>query len=102
MYGDGGLLGKRTLVTVPLSPTRLLRLTWSDDPEGQILRGDKQYGRLFNRQRAYFSERYLFASKNDSGIRTLGQKHKETPPRIQMSGMDKMAEVNVRRSTGNE
>ena len=102
VYGDGGFYGKRTWVTIPLSPTRLLRLTWSDDPEGRILRGNKQHGRLFNRQRAYFSEKYLFASKNDSGIRALGQKHKETRPRIQMTGMDRMAEVKVKRSTGKD
>ncbi len=102
VYGDGGFFGKRTWVTIPLSPDRLLQLTWSDEPKGQMLRGDKEYGRLFNRQRAYFSEKYLFASKKDSGIRALGQKHKDNRQRIEMTGMERMAEVNVKRSTGKE
>ena len=96
IYGDGGFRGKSTYVTVPLSPTRLLRLRWSDEPAGPVLCGNKVHGRLFNRQRAYFSENYLFASKNDDGIRRLGQKHKDAKHGFEVVGRD-MAEVEVER-----
>lgn len=96
VYGDGGFLGKNTYVTVPLSPNKLLRLTWSDESEGEILRGSKQHGQLFNSQRAYFSEKYLFATKNDSEIRSLGQEYKDTKHGFEVVGR-KMAEVVVKR-----
>lgn len=98
IYGDGGFFGKRTYVTFPLSPHRLLQLTWSKKPEGEIIRASRRQARVFNIQRAYCSERYLFASTNDSGIRRLGKKYKNSRPTIEMIGMDKMADVNVSRS----
>lgn len=98
VYGDGGFLNKRTYVTVPLSPLMLLELHWIQlAPPGRILKADRERARLYNRQRAHFSNRYLYASRHDSGIRALARKHRGSGPRLTVSGEENMAPVKVRR-----
>lgn len=97
IYGDGGFMNKRSQVTLPLSPTRVLGLCWDLDPRPGVHPIPKVQGRVFNRQRAHFSERYLYASLRDGGISALGQKHREPGQRMWMSGMEEMAKVNLRR-----
>jgi len=100
LYGDGGFMAKSSVVTLPLSPDRILQLTWQEQyPEGRLCIGNKRLGRLFNRQRAYVSEQYLFASCRDEGIARLGQKHKDSGRRFTTSRQDELSPVKVVRST---
>ena len=100
IYGDGAFMNKRTYVTVPLTPSKLLELHWMDQPRPGLHEADKQRGRLYNRQRAYFSERYLYASERDAGIQELGQKHKMPGVRLAASGAAELAPVEVKRRLG--
>ncbi len=98
--GDGAFSNKRTYVTVPLTPSKLLELGWTDQPRPGLYEADRQRGRLYNRQRAHFSERCLYASQRDAGIQALGQKHKTPGVRFAASGMDRLAPVEVKRRLG--
>jgi len=100
IYGDGAFMNKRTYVTVPLTPSKLLELRWTDQTPPGLYEADRQRGRLYNRQRAYFSERYLYSSQRDAGIQALGQKHKTPGVRFAASGMDRLAPVEVKRRLG--
>lgn len=97
IYGDGGFLNENVLVTVPLSPSMMLELTWADHSVSGIYQADKKRGRLYNRQRALFSERYLYASRMDAGIQALGRKHASPGVQIKTSGPSELAPVEVRR-----
>ena len=100
IYGDGAFLNKRTYVTVPLTPSKLLELRWTDQTRPGLYEADRQRGRLYNRQRAHFSERYLYASQRDAGIQALGQKHKIPGVQLAASEMDRLAPVEVKRRLG--
>ena len=96
--GDGGLLNRSAQVTLPLSPSRLLYLYWdSNEFLREVYKIRPQIARGFNRIRAYYSERYLYASKKDAGIQTLGQKFKKPGLRFSVSDSEKMATVEVKR-----
>lgn len=97
IYGDGGFLNKRVHVTVPLTPSKMLELHWRNDAIPGIHPADKQRGRLYNRQRAHFSERYLYASQRDAGIHALGQKNAKPGLQIESSGSDRLAPIKVKR-----
>lgn len=97
IYGGGGFLNKRTNVSLPLSPTKLLTMSWVPNSNRGIQQIDKQRGRFFNLQRAHFAERYLYSSQRDAGIQALGQKYKTPGLRMQVSGMDNLAPVVVKR-----
>jgi hypothetical protein len=98
IYGDGGFLNKRANVSVPLSSSRMLGLAWMADAPKGVHRVPKEQGRLFNRQRAHFSERYLYASQRDAGIQALGQKYRKPGLRMEVSGMRELAPVEVKRN----
>jgi Protein of unknown function (DUF4238) len=98
IYGDGGFMNKRSNVSFPLSPSRILGLAWLPESPKGICRVDKQQGRLFNRQRAHFAERYLYASRRDEGIGMLGQKFKNPGLRFRVTGQEKLAPVEVKRN----
>lgn len=97
IYGNGGFLNKRTNVSLPLSSSRLLGLMWDATVKDGVHPVGKNQGRLFNRQRAHFSERYLYASERDSGIKALGKKFRKPGLRMEVSGMDALAPVEVKR-----
>lgn len=97
LYGDGGFLNKEMYATVPLTPTRLLEMSWKEKLRPGVYSADKQRARLYNRQRAHFSERYLYASQQDSGVRALGKKFRAPGVRMVTSGADALAPVMVRR-----
>jgi hypothetical protein len=96
LFGDGGFLNKHVIVTVPLTPSRLLEMRWTKHPPG-IYPAEKQQGRIYNRQRAYFAERYLYASLNDVGIRALARRYSEPGLRMTTSGIENLAPVVVKR-----
>lgn len=97
VYGDGGFLNERSYVSVPLTPERVLVMHWGDQTPDGVHETEKQNFRLFNRQRAHFAERYLYASRQDSGIRALGSKHKDPGVRMTTSGVEDLARVAVKR-----
>lgn len=74
-YGDGGFAHEKAFVTLPLSPNRLLEAYRGKSFQPGVYRADKQRGRLYNRQRAGFAERYLYSSRQDAGISALAVKH---------------------------
>lgn len=94
-----GFLDKNALVSVPLSPSRLLLANWRKDNPTKLQRISKGQCREFNRQRAFYAERYVYASKQDLGIRALCRKYKNPGTRMILSGDRKIAPVVlVRRS----
>jgi hypothetical protein len=97
MYGDGGFLNKRTFVTLPLTPTKLLELHWGNRLRPGVYRVDRERGRLYNRQRAAFSERYLYASRRDSGIMTLARKYARPGVRMDLGSFGKLAPIELKR-----
>ncbi len=97
-YGDGGFANKNSNISLPLSSEHLLGLAWLKSRPNRVRNVDKKQGRFFNTQRAYFADRYLYASKRDAGISVLGQKYKEPGLRIKISGMAKLAPVEVKRN----
>ena len=98
VYGDGGFINRNSNISLPLSNRFLLGLAWLEVQPNKIRAITKQKGRSMNTQRAYFAERYLYASQRDAGISDLGQKYKGTGIRFRISGMDKMAPVEVKRN----
>ena len=98
VYGDGGFKNPNSNISLPLSNRYLLGMAWLKARPSRIRTVNKQQGRLFNCQRASFAERYLYASKKDTGISALGQKYKEPGLRIKISGIEKLAPVEVIRN----
>jgi hypothetical protein len=97
MFGDGGFMNKHVIVTIPLSPVVLLELTWTENETDGLTPLPRHAGRNYNRIRAARSERYLYASKFDSGIRSLGQKHKRPGIRFTIGGSGEQPEIAIRR-----
>jgi hypothetical protein len=97
LYGDGGFAHEKMFVTLPLSPDRVLEMFWGDGDLVGVRNVDKQRGKLYNRQRAGFSERYLYASRRDAGISLLGAKHSKPGLRIGTNHDDEFMNVEVKR-----
>ncbi|MFN0193787.1 MAG: DUF4238 domain-containing protein [Aestuariivirga sp.] len=95
IYRDGGFMNKSVEVYIPLSPTKSLAAFWSKDTTPSKHRIDKTRARHMNKLQAIYSERYLFASRRDSGIEALSLKHHAPGVRIRVSGQEHMAKVNV-------
>lgn len=74
VYGDGGFHNKTLYLTFPLSPSRMLEMSWAGREVDGVINVNKQRGRLYNRQRAHWAKRFLYASNRDSGILKLGKK----------------------------
>lgn len=100
VFGDGGLLGKTNFVTYPISPKLALELCWKGKPLGSIPRVEKQRGRLYNRQRAYGANRFLYYSSKDVGIAKLGAKVMGKERRNRLVQGPGQPEVKVQRKLG--
>jgi hypothetical protein len=100
LRGDAGFLNKRVQVTLPLSPTRCIMLRWRNDVSGRLVSISKASARLINGQRAYYSERFLYAREKDDGIVRLALKHRNHGHRMRPSGLinaEDMPPVKIRR-----
>ena len=85
IYGDGGFLNKTVRVSFPLSPKKLLTLSWSKSAPSQsgITR---QYAESINEARAAHSERFLYAHIHHKNISKLAAKYAMTKRTVQMQG----------------
>jgi hypothetical protein len=96
-YGDGGFMNPNVQVTLPLSPDRLLILTW--DARADIRSGpipiQKSMVRIKNKQRALFAEAQVYADRRDAGIQALTEKYKEQHANIEISGFGADRQVKV-------
>jgi len=81
-YGDGGFLHKQMYVTVPLAPHRMLEMAWGAGDHLRVVKADRERRKLYNRQRAMFSERYLYANRRDQGLLSLATKYPSPGMRI--------------------
>lgn len=97
VYGDGGFLNPDVWVTVPLSPRRVLELSWREQPTGGVYPANKQRGRACNRFRAIYAERYVFASERDEGIVKLCKKRGKPGLQLESSEGDASMPVKVTR-----
>jgi len=98
IYGDHGFLNKTAQVTFPLSPKRLLILTWKDSiseifpiPRGHVY--DENQGR------ASHSDKYLYAHIKHKNLMKMAHRFKDSRPSMTTSGFgpEKFAEVRVPR-----
>jgi hypothetical protein len=88
IYGDGAFANKTVRVHFPLSPDRMLELTWQGEERERVVEIPKNQAREMNRVRAVQSERFLYGNQRDRGIQKLCEKWlgKEKAPKIAYSG----------------
>jgi hypothetical protein len=96
-YGDGGFLNKRVFVTLPLLPRRMLEMCWNGGDREGILSVPKDRGKPYNRQRAGFSERYLYSSRQDAGIGALAAKHRAPGLRVDIGHPSERFPIELKR-----
>lgn len=94
-YGDGGFVAPHIWVSLPLSPSRAIEMSWSRDVGDGPYVADRDRARRYNRIRAGFADRYLFSSVRDDGIRKLGEKH--TGDGAKVDGMPQVFPIELRR-----
>jgi len=83
-YGDHGFLNKTVEVTFPLSPKRLLLMSWSpDDLPKDVGRELVQHA---NQVRAAHSDQFLYAHQNDNGIARLAADFPDRRPTMRTEG----------------
>ena len=97
VYGDGGFSNISNLITFPLSPNRCLEITWAPTPEGKIIEADRERVKLYNRQRAMFSERRIYSNYRSSGLSKLAKKYPDCSHGIDFSNDSSLAKVVVKR-----
>ncbi|MEP3436245.1 MAG: DUF4238 domain-containing protein [Hoeflea sp.] len=95
--GDGAFSNKTVRVNFPLTPTRIIELTWEGEEKERVVEIPKKMAREMNGVRAAQAERFIYGSKRDYGIVALGNKwlDNEKPPKIIM-GRD-TPEIKVKR-----
>jgi hypothetical protein len=88
VYGDGAFANKTVRVTFPLTPSRIIQLTWQGEERERVVEMPKGMAREMNGLRAVQAERFVYASVNDDGITRLCRKwlDREKPPKIIASG----------------
>ncbi|WP_395541825.1 DUF4238 domain-containing protein [Neotabrizicola sp. sgz301269] len=74
VYGDGAFANKTVRVSFPLTPTRIVELTWQGEERERVVEIPKRLAREMNGLRAAQAERYIYASVNDGGIARLCDK----------------------------
>lgn len=101
IYGDHGFVNKTAEVTFPLSPKKLLIMTWKRyAPEHAVL---KRLGiDTINAARAAHSDRYLYAHLRDKRLQKLAEKYRDSRPGWTTKGFGpkKFAKVTVPRHFG--
>ncbi|MGA2894307.1 MAG: DUF4238 domain-containing protein [Xanthobacteraceae bacterium] len=96
--GDGGFLNETVEVTLPLSPSTMLLMTWADSPL-PIFEAPREAVEGWNMMRAAHAERFLYAHVDDKRVARLAAQQKETRPKIAIEGFGpkKFAETIIRR-----
>jgi hypothetical protein len=97
LRGDGGFLNKEVLVSMPLSPSRMLVLRWGKDRPGRPRPVAREAVRDLNHYRAFFAEACLYADRRSEGIGSLARKHKDNRASMRVSGLGARAKIEVRR-----
>ncbi|MGR3723047.1 DUF4238 domain-containing protein [Abyssibius alkaniclasticus] len=84
VYGDSAFANKTVRVSFPLTPTRIIELTWQGKERERVVEIPKAMAREMNGNRAAQAERFVYASENDFGIAKLCKKWlgREKPPMI--------------------
>jgi hypothetical protein len=85
IYGDHGFLNKTAEVTFPLSPKRLLLLSWEQEVPDHVV-FDQDHVAYANAGRAANSERYLYAHMHEEQIEQLAAKYKDSRPSMTTEG----------------
>ena len=101
IYGDHGFLNKTAEVIFPLSPQRLLLLSWEKDAR-EIGAFERDHVEHINRYLAAHSDRYLYAHIHHKRLQQLAAEFKNSRPQMTTRGFgpDKFAETRLlRRST---
>ena len=93
--GDGGFMNPKARVTIPLSPDRLLMMTWGPDAPSGVVPIPRQLVHLQNEQRAFFAEAQVYGDRADEGIQDLVEKYKDQHAEMDLSvfGPDRRVEV---------
>lgn len=85
-YGDGGFLNETVRVSFPLSPKKLLTLSWvKSAPSHSYV--TRPYAESLNEARAAQSERFLYAHIHHKNILKLAAKYAATKRTMQMQGL---------------
>jgi Protein of unknown function (DUF4238) len=74
IYGDGAFANKTVRVTFPLSPERILEMSWQGSERERVVEMPKKMAREMNGLRAANAERFLYANQKDGGIAKLCDK----------------------------
>jgi hypothetical protein len=98
IYGDRGFMNKTAEVTFPLSPKKLLLMSWRDSvPDHAAFPRD--HVDCANATRAGHSERYLHSHIHDKRVKALAAKYKDSRPGMTTEGFGpkKFAPIQVSR-----
>jgi hypothetical protein len=96
-FGDGGFMNPNVQVTFPLSPDRLLIMTWGRDTPSWVIPIRKRTVHSQNKQRAFSAEAQIYSDRKDAGIQKLVKKYKEQRAGIVISGFGADRRVKVKR-----
>lgn len=78
-YGDGAFANKTIRVQFPLTPQRLLEMTWQAEERERVVDLPRKLAKIANGMRAAQAERFVYASQKDSGIQKLTNKWLTSP-----------------------
>ncbi len=96
-YGDGGFANKSIRVHFPLTPDRILEMTWTGENQDFLVEMPKQMARAMNKTRAMQAHRFLYASENDPGIKKLCDRWVEHRAISKVISDPKAPEIEVKR-----
>lgn len=85
IYGDHGFLNKTAQVLMPLSPDRLLFMSWNKDFSGKAVCEPNQVDGV-NRALAEKSDRYLYAHAYSKELLELSAEFKDSRPQMTTEG----------------
>ncbi|AZL58800.1 DUF4238 domain-containing protein [Tabrizicola piscis] len=96
-YGDGAFANKTVRVSFPLTPTRIVELTWQGEERERVVEIPKRMAREMNGLRAAQAERFVYASLNDDGIVRLCDKWLDREKRPKIVTSSDVPSINVKR-----
>lgn|GEM_PF-1571801 len=96
-YGDGAFMNKTVRVQFPLSPRRIIEMSWSGQERERVVELPKKLAKVANGVRAASAERFVYGSKRDQGIEKLSKKWLSKPKTPKIWTSDGMPEINVKR-----